>query len=332
MKILQPEEINNPNAGLILEAPLDEDWVLGHPVLGAILERLILQPNRDWTPFITEYELQRNSFFDAYDCVTQSAWNKIQCLAHRQYDEHLDESKRWTAVKSGTVPGQGNSVKNVVECIRKMGGVKEEDWISMSDTMTQSEFYKEIPDYVSTAENFMSAGWEYSHEWLPVNYIGATMGQVVDSGLPYSPVMISIEGQYEFDAEGRLQYHGGPYSHEVLIVASKPDHFLVLDSENPNGLMKVRRDYAFVGPKIGYLKKKSYMLVKEDGSPAVYLQTLSGDLYALADGEGIAGGDMLKTFSGNYGNAAIKHVAAGSLDKSKIVGDIRPRKYGIFNF
>ncbi len=329
MKILTVEEIKQPQVqGLIHEEPAEKDWIMGaaeqDKTVNIQWESLV--PNKDWTPYITEFELQRNSNFDAFNCVTQSAWNMLQCIAKRKYGATLNESKRWTTVKSGTIPRKGNSVTNVVECIRKMGGVPESAYSSMTPTMTENEFYQAIGLTVDALENFLKEGWLFNHEWLPANFQGATMEAIIDNNLDKSPEMVSIEGTYSFDEQGRLKYGGNPYTHEVLVVASKPDCFLVLDSENPQGLMKVRRDYAFSWPKVGYLEKKTlFKLRKEQGAdkPAVYLyKTLSDTYSAISDGEeGIKGGDLLKTFSGTYKNAGIEVVPY--IDPKKITGIIQ---------
>lgn len=287
LKILLPEEIKQPKANLVHEEPLETDWVKDDPVLGGAVEHVILCPEKDWTPFITEFELQRNNWFDAFNCVTQSAWNKIQCLAKKQYGVQLNKSKRYTALKSGTKPGVGNSVTNVVESIRKQGGVEEEVCPSMSPTMTQEQFYSPLPASMDALESFLGQ-WEYNHEWLPKGFQGATLASILEDGLQYSPVMVSIEGSYTFDDQGRLMFTNKGYAHEVLCVASKPDCFLVLDSENPQGLMKVRKDYAFVGLKIGFIKKKTQnsMKYRIQGNNAVFqLDPISKNLVPYGSGK-----------------------------------------------
>lgn len=327
MKILAPEEIKQPSGSLIHKGPEEGDWNHGEPTMGAA--PTVLCPDKNWILFIVEYEFQQNNLFDQFDCVTQSAWNKVQCLAKKLFGITLNKSKRYTAKKSGTIPHQGNSVTNVVESIRKSGGVEDSVYPTLVPNMTEAEFYQDIPASIDAQESFLKDGWVYNHAWLPIS-IGATIESIVDNGLFYSPVMVSIEGNYHFDDQGRLQFANTGYTHEVLIVASQPDRFLALDSENPSGLLSIRRDYNFSWPKIGYLQKKTlFQLVKEDSSPAVYLHcTISGNLYAIADSEEVPGGDLLKTFSGDYKNAGIKHVAhLSDLGAVYRVGEIKAIKF-----
>jgi hypothetical protein len=332
--ILQPQEINQPRNPVKIEpGQTPTDWIKDHedPVLGANIERIILCKDRNWVPFITEIEVQFNKYFDAFRCVTESAWNKIQCLGKRLFNVVLNKSKRYTAKKSGTIPNRGNSVTAVVESIRtKHGGVPEEVWPSMTETMTVEEHYKEIPPEVDAKEDFLKE-YEYKHEWLPNEIMKGTLDKIIDDGLLYSPVMVSIEGWYSFDEQGRLKWGGRDYTHEVLVVKSEPDCFLVLDSENPKGLMKVRRDYPFGYPKIGYLKKKiMFKLIKTVDKPNVYLLSVaSGNRYGVADGQEVKGGDLLKTFSGTYKNAAIQVISQEEMEKYPHVGNIKAEQFQV---
>lgn len=300
LPILTPEEIKQPKViGLIPEEKQDErDWVLG-----AVEEPL--NSKGDWRPYVTEFELQRNGIFDPWNCVTQSAWNKIQCLANLKYGLKLNKSKRFTSVMSGTLPGRGNSVTNVVENIRKVGGVEERDYITMRPDMTEQEFYQAIPQEVTNKENFKQL-WNYNHAWLAGN-----RQDIIANALTISPVMVSVNGRYEYDKNGYVkQDQSGVVTHEVLIVAAEPGKFwYVLDSENDKGFVRFAWDYIFIAPKIGYLTYLSSMMVyKKKGEPALYFHNPKDNkLVPFADGQ-IVGGDLFKLFFGSYANMHIQTV------------------------
>lgn len=73
------------------------------------------------------------------------------------------------------------------------------------------------------------------------------------------------------------------------------------------------------------IKENLYRLVKEKGKSAVYVHDMFMDTYyAISDGEGIAGGDLLKVMSGTYKNANI--IVVDTLNQSKIKGSVRAIK------
>lgn len=344
MKILQPHEIRQPRVSALIPETNAKDWIKGDELLGASFVEENLFPTKDCTPFITELsDVQYNQNFDEYCCVIHGTINNVQLLIKRKYGITLDLSKRDLAIRTGVVPGQGTSIRACSECLRTQGDSLEKDYPTITPTMTQAEFFTPLK---GVKEFLLANGYVYNHANLPTNWLGASMESIIDGGLIHSGVIVAIEGSYHFDSQGRLQYNGGDYTHVVLVVKSEPDCFLVLDSENPQGLMKVRRDYNFSSPKIATIsnvnldnqKKSMNQLIKEDGVDsngkplsAVFLQVPSGNLYGIADGVEITGGDLLKVMSGSYGNAGIKHVPAGTLDKSKVVGEIKADKFGLLS-
>lgn len=315
MRVLTPEEIKQPTGGLIIETERNpKDWVKDDsPMVGAIvggkMPRVILCPKKDWREFITEMQVQMNGIFNDWSCVTHTMWNKIQCLGKCVFNIILDESKRYTSVKSGTKPREGNTVTNVCESIRKLhGGVHESIYPSLRPDMTESEFYASIPAAVDAQENFLNQGWEYFHEWVKTyDGVHATISELSDS-LQYSPIAVSV-GNYYYDENGYLYAPNTPnYIHECLIVTELPDCFLILDSQNGNNLLRYRKDYPFGWPKIGYLQKKTMInpkIYKKKGEPALYaLNPEQNVLVPFGDGY-VLGGSLFKTL---YGTESYKEV------------------------
>jgi hypothetical protein len=258
MHILKPEEIVKPRALVeIKPGETETDWHGEQPLLGGNTERVVLAPDRQWTKWITEYELQRNNLFDQFACVTQTAWNGEQAVVNRVYEIVHNYSKRFTAVLGGTTPRVGADINAIYECIRNKGGVKESVWPSMTPSMTEAEFFKPIPQEVQDQESFLKEGWIFKHEWVtrPTFSPGPTADKIWEE-LKYSPIAGAIDGGYTFE-NGLLSYASfKSYTHVILIVGGEyGKYWLVLDSENPQGLMKVAWNYKFAYCKAMYVTK-----------------------------------------------------------------------------
>lgn len=298
LPILTPDKIKNARTcSIVPEGPLkDSDYILS----GTIDE---VNPSGNWRACINEYILQRNNHMDPCDCVTCSALRQIHVLAKYKYNIDFNKSRRYTAKKSGTIPGQGNSVTNVVESIRKDGCVDESAYPSMTDDMTINEFYAPILSSIDVLENFRQF-WGYTHAWTKDNAPGT-----ITAALKMSPVIVSVYGRYQFDSNGYVaRDNSGMITHEVVIVDAEPGKFwYVWDSENADGLVPFAWDYNFVSPKIAYLTNLNLMTVyKVAGEPALYfLNPRDQKLVPFADGT-IAGGDLFKTFFGSYANMHIQ--------------------------
>lgn len=322
------ETIKQPTGGLRHIEKSEKDHVLGGFGIFTGPAWTVLQPDGQWNSFQPVPELQKDAYGDTYCCVSFSLNNCHEFLHKRLYGEEINKSDRFLGVGSGTIPGQGNSKSTVAEWNRTHGFVYENEW-PFIDGMTITDFYKVIPGSVleDGAKNLNV--YEFGYKWL-----SNQQPSTIKVGLTFSPVQVDVEN-YVFNGSGYIANSGTGYVHEVLIFGYEEGKcWYVFDSENFQWL-KFDWNYKFQTAMIHSLKKKSmFQLIKEDGSPAVYLQVPSGNFYAIADGDECAGGDLLKTFSGTYGNAAIKHVALGTLDKTKIAGTVATRKdliHTIFN-
>ena len=175
----------------------------------------------------------------------------------------------------------------------------------MRPDMTEQEFYQAVPQEVINKENFKQL-WNYNHAWLAGN-----RPDIIANALTISPVMVSVNGRYEYDQNGYVkQDQSGVVTHEVLIVAAEPGKFwYVLDSENDKGFVRFVWNYIFIAPKIGYLTYlPSMMVYKKKGEPALYFRNPKDNkLVSFADGQ-IVGGDLFKLFFGSYANMHIQTV------------------------
>ncbi len=254
IKILQPHEIRQPSRGLVLDP---EGWE-GHPLapLGATEENIgayykdlmgdsyqIYFPNQDSSPYLKDFQFQRNSIFDPCSCVLCSTMSGLDIIENRKFGNELPpQSRRRQAVKAGVKPGLGTSNVAGEQSIIKYGMVPESAYPSMTPTMTQDEYFKDIPDEVDAQEDFKT-NYDFKPWRVPTRDGVSALPQYLGSAALVSPIRVTVCGTYGFDQHGRL------------IRTSN----LIVDSENPNGFIKVAPEYDFHYPTFFTLEKKNLM-------------------------------------------------------------------------
>jgi hypothetical protein len=342
------------NTGVILEKR-PSDWVFGD---NSLLKGTVINLLGDYRSFLPTHEKQIAVYFDSMACVTFSALNCIEIILNykrskgelpqamiNEFKEYgyIDEndkfnfSDRYIAKLSGTTR-QGNSLSNVADAIRNYGLVPEKLWPFPTDQRTPvfpwDEFYKEIP------QNVIDVGQKVFLKWVKVNteYVlsGAVdtnyIAQTIERKLKEGPLQIATAtcpGWNEGDVVP-IKSCTEPIAHATTII-NHDDSGVYNDYDHYVPYQKMLApDYPIPWAMLYALtiKPPTSELVKEVGSPAVYLHVMPDDeYYAIADSEVLTGGQLLKTFSGSYGNAAIKSVPAGSIPQLKKVGDVKPRKF-----
>jgi len=331
MEILKPDQIKQPLEAVIEQEVKTEDWLLG--ATGGTP----INPSMDWTPYVTEYELQRNKHFDNYSCVTNTAWNLYQTLINFKYGIKIDKSKRYTAVISGTKPRQGNSMQAPFESIRKDDCVDDEDYPSMTPDMTEVEYFKKIPDFIKTQVNFLK-DYSTTHEFLPSGSSPASNEEIM-TGLTISPVGVCVNGNYQFDKDGNLCNDDGNVTHALLIVKAEPGkRYLAVDSENPNGLLPIKWGYKFRYCKIGYVEKKNqevlgypfikfgkgiYQLSKEGKYKGKYVGWSNWDLFLACNGDySKLPITTVKSLPSNTSDALVTYTLATPLNTKRTIIDL----------
>lgn len=280
-----------------------------------------------WYPFRPpSVEIQRNNFNrDNSGCESYSLNSAHRFVWKCRYNEDFNKDDRFLVVGSGTIPNVGNGTLNVAEWDRVNGWIKEGRWPYDPNTSIEV-FYNGgvVPAHLLAEAKENAKTTEVGYKWLKDE-----KSETRKVGLTFSPVRTSVR-RYVFDGTGtRVIDSGGDYIHEIVVFDFVDGvEWWAWDSEN-NQFIRFTWDYPFDSSMIHNIKMKTmFELVKEDGSPAVYLSIIaSGNYYAIADSEEITGGDLLKKFSGTYNNANIKHVPAGTIQKEKIVGEIKAIKF-----
>lgn len=346
MKLLEQTELRQPSKGLIL---LPEE-IGAHPQLelgaafdivayikqtvktkyGVDFDPEIVKADGDYSMVDDDFDWQRNQLFDPFDCVLASTENCIYGSYKATYGTALEKkSRRRQAIKANVQPQRGTSNLAGEQSITNDGMVPETAWPSITPTMTEAEFFQPIPPEVDAQENY-KAEHDTFFIPLPTKDGVSAIPEVSKMAMPFGKVRFTVNGDYTFNGLGEVTRPSPEDSHDIAAsCCPNTDAFYkIQDSENPHGLVKFAPDYDFHYPTLIIVKKKSMnQLIKEEGSAAVYLQTANGSLFAITDSEDISGGDLLKTFSGTYGNAGIKHVPAGTLDKAN-AGAIKASKLG----
>ncbi len=324
------ETIIQPKGNLIVEPPRDADHVLG--ATGPEWDRV--NPGGHWTNLIAP-EDQKNRFGDTYMCTAFSLCSALEFVYKKRYGEEINLSDIFVGIGSGNERGYGNSKRAPAEFVRTKGFLFENEYPYTQD-MTLDQVYAQPSKtlFILAAKRILSH--ETGYKLLSDNSINS-----IKDGLEFSPVRVDVEGFYIFNDKGYLKNAGNGFTHELIIFDREEGQcWYAWDSESAQ-YIKFDWNYNFGSPMIHSIKKKLMQLVKWPGTPAVYLELpQSGELYAIADSmeknpDGsplLSGGDLLKTFSGTYGNAAIVHydpehnLNHPPFDSGKVKGTIRLRK------
>ena len=192
------------NYGLIIQPRKVTDFQFGG-ISG--IEKVVLQQDRDWTPYLPVFEKQSASF-DTMACVTFSALNCIETLYKRKYGSEINLSDRFTAKMSGTGP-QGNDFASVGDSIRKNHGTVAEDvwpavWASRED------YYASIPDSIVALGKEGLKKYNISYEFVTETPDGFW------EALQYSPIQICLHA-YGSEVNGVFQRTEDPINHAMML-------------------------------------------------------------------------------------------------------------------
>lgn len=175
------------NSGLIFEEPKPEDYVLGYT--SPLQNKVIFKDGHGWLDFQRPEERQFNRNFDSFSCVTFSCLKALSYYFKVVYNLDMNFSERFTASMSGTIPGRGNSVRNVLESIRKQGFVLESDYPSMADNMTEAEWFKYPPKSVRDKALANLKKWKITWEVLSTN--SDVPHDLVNNALQYAVAIVT---------------------------------------------------------------------------------------------------------------------------------------------
>lgn len=212
------------NSGVILEDHNQEDWVCGG-ISGSTMP-VLFPDGHGWLKYQRPEETQRNRNFDSYSCVSFGCLKSLSYYMKVVHGLDMNFSERFTAVMSGTTPGQGNSVRNVLESIRKDGFVLESDYPSMTPDMTENEWYQQPPESVKKKALDNLKNWKIEWETLSIAnpFTGeVSHDQIIEGQKKGVPITIGyawLENGLEVDGIGVYVTGGNPANH----CFTSPDH------------------------------------------------------------------------------------------------------------
>lgn len=214
---------------LVLDEIRPEHWVMG---ANSEIKGEPLMPNADWTPYCPKGEIQKNTFFDSFNCTGYGISNRLEMLYKRVFTVERNFSDRGIGIVAGTRP-PGNSPYTVAEAVRKNGLLDEED-------LPFDEFINNVVDYfspspltsslASKALKFLSFR-EPQHDWVPTDIASLRYA------LKFSPLLVTVTAW--FRNEKGLYYcpPGMPNQHDTTLIKINDDGSkIVFDSyQDENG-------------------------------------------------------------------------------------------------
>lgn len=326
-----------------------KNWIFG----GVDDDFPIEEESGDHAQYASPPEKQETKYFDPYSCVSISLAGKIEkkinekmikdpstrplfdSLGLLHKDGYADISERFIAVGSGTIPGRGNSQYAVYEFVRKNGFVGEQDWPSNNEMSEGQYFAKFTQNVIAKGLKVLEAiGFNYKDVREEPDHRREALKRSSLCGVVGGAILGSEHGATLYRANGTPTYN-----HQIQITKQDRNVSIlgetvpiidrVEDSYEPF-LKNYSGSYPFKYVKIIKLtiKKKlpTFRLAKTALSSAVYLLCeASMTRLGVADSPevNLTGGEMLKTFSGNYGNAGIQTITDGEMAKYSYLYDIK---------
>lgn len=303
--IIQPKSL-----GLVLEAPQEQDHILGGPI-GSIAgpDFDVLVEDGQWANYAPKAEVQLNRYGDTFMCVSFSKNNVDEFIALRKYGETINFSDIFLGKGSGTVRNSGNGKRAVAEWKRLNGFVTEEEYPFTPD-MTLDQVYQAIPaDLIKKAIKNL-AQYSFFYKWL-----GNSSPQSLMEGLKYSPLQVDVTGSYPMDANGYVIWSKSSpvYAHEVVIFGYELGKcWHVFDSE-ASQFIRFAWDYPFGSPMIHSVKKNMKIRIyKKKGQSALAVKHCSEPSLIAFSGGSVQGGDLFKSL---YGVKDFKEIEITEVDE-----------------
>ncbi len=259
------------NYGLVLtNPPIDGNRFGG---VSSVPNLVPAVPGGNWTPWLPAAEIQRNSVGDTYACVTFSALNAIEIMFRRMgIDKNF--SDRFTAKQDGTIPGVGNGIYAVAQCIEANGLLEPESAWPYSPTMTVSEYYADLSAALIAQAQQIKLWYGFDHEFVP------TDAATIAAALEFAPVQVCISA-YGPTVNGIIQRTTARVNHAIVVFnAVAGQYFEAFDSEQDKPI-KLAWDTIF-GGALKYEITKA--VAPQPNMPAFNFQ--EGFLYELVEGQG----------------------------------------------
>ena len=226
------------NHGYKYEAPKFQDYNLGGL---SKVSRKILQPDKNWIPFLPLDEAQFKHGVETNSCVSFGLCNQKETLERRLFGEGFNSSDRYLAIASETSE-TGNTPDKVYETARKIAGFIPEELLPFDESIkSQEDFLQPNPlnkKYFDEGRKWLYK-FDLKHEW-----VGPTE-ESLKQGLLYYPIGISVEAWFE-DVDGFYVRGGGRDNHWTILAADGGEFAWIYDTypgSDGKYLKKVRWDF-----------------------------------------------------------------------------------------
>lgn len=204
------------NRGFIYARPSVTTWQYGG-ISG--IHKVVLQENRQWTPFLPVFETQALKHGDAMDCVTRSFENGGEVFLKRTTGREYNFSDRYLAIKSGTT-AKGNTFENVAQAARKFGLALEETMPS-TGIVSRETYYTDVPKEAEESAKAFKEIFELNYEFIPDD------AYTIWEALKYAPIQIGIYA-YGLYKNGIYQASSRTPNHGVLCVGGEYEKYLLI--------------------------------------------------------------------------------------------------------
>lgn len=232
-----------------------------HYILGAFnqLPKVIIQPDRNWKPFLPQWESQIGKF-ETFACTVFGTLNAIETYLRKlNTDRNYDYSERFNYILANITP-PGADPHFVSEILRKFGVIEQAE---LPFTNTLEEFMLPKPMTEDKLNKGKEWGYVFQHEWLFTSYPGKdNMVNQIREALQYSPVCLSVTAWYE--ENGLYVDNGQPNGHWTLCYGIDDDggllifdsYALVQNGVITNAFKKLHPDHKVLCAKRYFITKK----------------------------------------------------------------------------
>lgn len=225
-----------------LEEQRIDKWTLGD----ANPEPVVLQPNRDYSPYWPEDEKQHGRI-ESMSCTFFGLINVIEALAKRQFNETWDKSERFNAgmVK---ISRNGYTLNGALDSVRKLHGLVEEAiYPNKIDEVTWNQWIQDPPKEALAKGLYWLSKYDVYFKEIPNTLAG------ILNGLTFSPVYCAGFA-WARNSKG-LYYSLRKANHAFAIKKAIGSRLFAGDSYAPFE-KELDPSYLIYWPKIIILKKK----------------------------------------------------------------------------
>lgn len=216
------------NYGLMIGPEDKNAYVLG--AVGGVgsLPKVVLMPNRDWTPYLPKYEPQAEKY-ETWGCTVWGTQNCVETLLSRivSPDIEWNYSERFNYILAG-ISEPGADPHYVIETIREHGLIR-------NALLPVPETYKEFLTPKPMLEGFLEEGlkfaFEVKHEYVYKwgdNPSKEERTVKIREALQYSPLGITVTAWHEVN--GVYVDNGQPNNHWCMLFGESEKGWMVFDS------------------------------------------------------------------------------------------------------